>query len=39
MQFVDVYLYEKKNDTNPVKCQEIEVIIDSDKIQTTCSLF
>ena len=39
MQFVDVYLYEKKNDTDPVQCQEIEVIIDSDKIQTNAPYF
>jgi hypothetical protein len=35
LQFVDVYLYETKNDTNPVKWQEIEVILDSSKVQTT----
>ena len=39
MQFVDVYLYEKENDTNPVRCQEIEVILDSDKIQTNAPYF
>lgn len=39
LQFVDVYLYEKKNDTNPVRYQEIEVTLDSDKIQTSAPYF
>lgn len=39
MQFVDVYLYETKNDTNPVKCQDLEVIFDTDNIQTATPNF
>ena len=34
LQFVDVYLYETKNDTNPVRWQGVEVILDSSNIQT-----
>ena len=39
MQFVDVYLYEKKNDSNPVKCEEIEVLFDSNTNPDTASQF
>ncbi len=33
LQFFDVYLYDKKNDLKPVKCQEIEVILDPEMLQ------
>lgn len=35
MQFFDVYLYDKKNDAKPVEFQEVEVIIDPEKLQTS----
>lgn len=39
MQFVDVFLYEKKNDSKPVKWEAIEVLFDSSPNQQTTSPF
>lgn len=39
LQFVDVYLYEKKNDSNPVKWEEIEVLFDYNTNPDTASQF
>lgn len=39
LQFADVYLFEKKNDLQPVKWKEIEVLFDSNMIQKTTPIF
>ncbi|RID86115.1 hypothetical protein D1953_10090 [Peribacillus asahii] len=39
MQFADVYLFEKKTDSNPVEWKQVEVLFESNGIQNTAPSF